>query len=64
MTLSEANLKYKHVAHIVVNEHCQYCVYQLLDYGESTLHAVFGTLAEAIEACRYLDNAEPADRQI
>lgn len=62
--LTTANEKYKHVARIV---ECGigsavYMVYQVHDYGED-LHDALDTLEEAIESCKWLDNAEPRDRQ-
>lgn len=61
MTLEQANLKYKDVARIERNENGLYYVYDADGYLHEALNY---DLEDAIEACKWLDNAEPAERQI
>lgn len=59
LTLEQANLKYKGVASIVCNIHGLYYVYD--EHG--VLCDTCEDLQDAIQTCRDIDNAEPADRQ-
>lgn len=63
MTLEQANLKYKDVARITLITGDLGRVMFFVAQSEGYHHATYDDLEDAIEACRYLDNAEPADRQ-
>lgn len=60
LTLEAANLKYRGVARIETDQVGMYHVFR----SDGWLHDTLDNLEDAIEACRDLDNAEPADRQI
>lgn len=63
MTLKQANEKYKHVARIETDSVGMYHVFAVYEDGTSWIHDTLDNLEDAIEACRDIDNAEPADRQ-
>lgn len=61
--LAAANEKYKGVARIRREDGPLPDAFYVYD-ADGYLHYTLGTLEDAIEACKWLDNAKPADRQI